>query len=85
MFHIYFILGDIYIYIYIYRERERERERKKLGADIYLKNNSGPFYKHGLILIQAWINNHIHYNLWVKLFIHSKFQRGNRWSLGMNE
>ena len=27
-------------------------------------NNSGPFYKHGLTLIPAWISNYIHYNMW---------------------
>ena len=25
---------------------------------------SGPFYKHGLTLIPAWISNHIHYKVW---------------------
>ena len=24
----------------------------------------GPFYKHGLTLIPAWISNYIHYNVW---------------------
>ena len=24
----------------------------------------GPFYKHGLTLIPAWISNHIHQNMW---------------------
>ena len=24
----------------------------------------GPFYYHGLILIPAWISNHIHYKVW---------------------
>ena len=24
----------------------------------------GPFYKHGLTLIPAWISNYIHYKVW---------------------
>ena len=24
----------------------------------------GPFYKHGLTLIPAWIGNHMHYKVW---------------------
>ena len=27
----------------------------------------GPFYSHGLTLIPAWINNHTHHRVWVKL------------------
>ena len=27
-------------------------------------SNSGPFYKHGLILIPAWIGNYIRSNVW---------------------
>ena len=32
------------------------------SCDIAL--NWDPFYKHGLILIPAWICNHIHYKVW---------------------
>ena len=28
------------------------------------KVSCGPFYKHGLTLIPAWISNYTHYNLW---------------------
>ena len=27
-------------------------------------NTCGPFYKHGLTLIPAWISNYIHYKVW---------------------
>ena len=27
-------------------------------------NSWGPFYWHGLILILAWLNEYIHYNVW---------------------
>ena len=27
-------------------------------------DSRGPFYKHGLTLIPAWISNYIHYNVW---------------------
>ena len=27
-------------------------------------NTRAPFYSHGLTLIPAWINNHIHYKVW---------------------
>ena len=30
----------------------------------YQLTSSGPFYKHGLTLIPAWISNHIHYKVW---------------------
>ena len=29
-----------------------------------MMNNSGPFYKHGLLLIPAWISNYIHLKMW---------------------
>ena len=32
----------------------------------------GPFYEHGLTLIAAWISDHIHYKMWIKLFIHAQ-------------
>ena len=28
------------------------------------RTSSGPFYKHGLTLIPAWISYYIHYNVW---------------------
>ena len=27
----------------------------------------GPFHKHGLTLILAWISNHIHYKVWEEI------------------
>ena len=32
-------------------------------TDVFLMT-CGPFYKHGLTLIPAWISNYIHYNMW---------------------
>ena len=29
-----------------------------------IPHSSGPFYKHGLTLIPAWISNHIHFKMW---------------------
>ena len=47
--------------------------------------SSGPFYQHGLNLIQSWMSNHMHNSVpWNYLSI-PKLQRLNRWSLGMGE
>ena len=32
--------------------------------DLAMFETSGPFYKHGLILIPAWTSNYIHYKMW---------------------
>ena len=29
-----------------------------------IMKDRGPFYKHGLTLIPAWINNYTHYEVW---------------------
>ena len=38
-------------------------EEKKMTCCVALRPQ-GPFYKHGLTLISAWISNYIHYNVW---------------------
>ena len=34
------------------------------GIGWFVKYTWGPFDKHGLTLIPAWISNNIHYNVW---------------------
>ena len=34
--------------------------------------SQGPFFWHGIILIPAWISNHMPSNVWMKLLIHSQ-------------
>ena len=37
----------------------------KYHTSVFHENNLwGPFYKHGLTLIQPWISNYTHYNVW---------------------
>ena len=43
---------------------------------VYLSDGKGPFYLHGLTLISAWISNHIHYESWDQLIIHSLTSTG---------
>ena len=43
--------------------RASEAGLKHMGRDEY----QGPFYKHGLTLIPAWISNYIHYNVCDKI------------------
>ena len=45
-----------YGFIWVYRNAISTTEHRSLA--------SGPFYKHVLILIPAWISNYIHYELW---------------------
>ena len=41
-------------------------------ASGFKKNTYGPFYLHGLILILAWINDHMPGTVWFKFIIHSQ-------------
>ena len=34
---------------------------------VYEQRTSGPFYKHGLTLIPAWISNHMPNRVWGKI------------------
>ena len=45
---------------------QNELQQHVIGVhDLLLVQKScGPFYKHGLTLIPAWISNHIHYKVW---------------------
>ena len=46
----------------------------------------GPFYKHGLTLIPAWITNHIHYNVWDEItYQFSNFNGATVGSLEMDK
>ena len=53
---------------------------------VYEQRTSGPFYKHGLTLIPAWISNHMpNMSVGQNYLCIPKLQRYNRWSLGMDK
>ena len=47
-----------------------------------LRQFIGPFNYNGLTLIPAWISYHIHYEMWMKLIIHSQTSTGQPLEFG---
>ena len=45
----------------------------------------GPFYELGLILIPAWISNHMSSKMWDEITYILKLQQLHCWSLGMDK
>ena len=49
-----------------------------------LQTSMGPCHPHGLILISAFIDKHIGYNVWNELFVHSQISTVQPLSFGMD-